>query len=174
MRYYHDKVCIDADPRHSEIIVRDLALVGQRGSRVPATKNAAKKAAAGKDADGDLEADGESDVEVEYLDAADAKRFRARAARLNYVASERPELQYSVKEVARHLARPHVGSWNLLKKIGRYLLLMGCAPAADPAFCWSSSNVSVFHPCHVYGNGSLTMHTAHCNMVYCLFWTSVA
>lgn len=77
---------------------------------------------AGKEAEGNLEVDDDSDIEVEYLNAAYAKKFRALAARLNHVACERPDLQYSVKECARHMARPQAGSWAPLKKIGRYLL----------------------------------------------------
>ena len=41
-------------------------------------------------------------------------------ARLNYIASDRPDLQYAVKECARHMARPQVGSWCLLKKVARF------------------------------------------------------
>ena len=56
------------------------------------------------------------------LDAEDARRYRAIAARLNYLAVDRVDLQYSVKEAARCMAKPLRAHWQKLIKIGRYLI----------------------------------------------------
>ena len=65
------------------------------------------------------EYDDDNDVELE---ADEARRFRAITAKLNYLAVDRVDLQYSVKEAARHMSAPKTSSWKLLTKIGRYLI----------------------------------------------------
>ena len=60
----------------------------------------------------------DSDVE---LGPAEAKQYRAIAARCNYLSSDRPELQFSVKEACREMSKPTVHSWEKLVRIGRYL-----------------------------------------------------
>ena len=61
----------------------------------------------------------EEDMEV--LDASEAKRFRSLAATLNYMSSDRSDVQYAAKEVCKMMAKPTQGSWKRLKKAGRYL-----------------------------------------------------
>jgi hypothetical protein len=69
-------------------------------------------------------------VEEEALDAADARRFRALAARANYLAMDRLDVQFAAKEVCRDMANPKKSSWAKLKRLGRYLL-------ECPALVWS-------------------------------------
>ena len=102
---------------------------------MPRAKVDAKKAVGGDDGSGGADGDEEAEVEPEHLDAGEARRCRALAARLNCVASERPALQYSVKDVARHMAKPPVGSWQLLKRLE-------CSCCTDLAWC--PSIVSIF------------------------------
>ena len=61
----------------------------------------------------------EEDTDV--LDASEAKRFRSLAATLNYMSSDRSDVQYAAKEVCKKMASPTQGSWKRLKKAGRYL-----------------------------------------------------
>ena len=56
------------------------------------------------------------------LGTEEARRFRAITARLNYLAVDRVDIQYSVKEAARLMSAPRTSSWKLLTKIGRYLI----------------------------------------------------
>ena len=58
----------------------------------------------------------------EELCPAEATKFRAIAARLNYMAVDRVDIQYAVKEVARHMSTPTQAGWQKLVKIGRYLI----------------------------------------------------
>ncbi len=71
--------------------------------------------------------------EEELLDEGDARAFRGLAARLNYLAQDRPDLQFAAKEVSRRMARPSCRDWQLLKRVGRYLV---GAPRAVQAFAW--------------------------------------
>ncbi len=70
------------------------------------------------------------------LAPAEAKLFRGLAARLNYLSADRPDLQYAAKEVARRMARPTQQDWQLLKRVGRYLI---GAPRAVQNFWWQSA-----------------------------------
>merc|ERR1711904_603800 len=47
---------------------------------------------------------------------------RSIAARANYLASDRPDLMYAVKELCRGMAKPTRLHWHKLKRLGRYLL----------------------------------------------------
>ena len=59
--------------------------------------------------------------EERLLEKEEATQYRKVAATLNYVAADRPDLQFSVKEAARDMATPKVRSLKLLKRIARYL-----------------------------------------------------
>ena len=48
--------------------------------------------------------------------------FRALAARANYLAQDRIDLQFSAKEICRSMSSPTDMSQNALKRLGRYLL----------------------------------------------------
>ena len=60
----------------------------------------------------------EGDKELEH---GKQSPFRAVAARCNYLAADRPDLQFAAKEVCRWMASPTVSSLNALKRVGRYL-----------------------------------------------------
>ena len=59
--------------------------------------------------------------------------FRALAASANYLAQDRPDIQYAVKEVARRMSRPRRDDWLLLKRLARYLV---GAPRAVLQYGW--------------------------------------
>ena len=46
------------------------------------------------------------------LVGAEATRFRAVAARANYLSADRPDVQYAVKEICRRMAKPVEGDWQ--------------------------------------------------------------
>ena len=54
-----------------------------------------------------------SDVDESLLVGAEAKLFRGIAARLNYVAPDRPDMQFAVKEAARLMASPRQCDWRI-------------------------------------------------------------
>ena len=57
----------------------------------------------------------------EELVGVEATRFRAVAARANYLAGDRPDIQYSVEEFCGRMATPASGDWQKLIRLGRYL-----------------------------------------------------
>ena len=62
---------------------------------------------------------------LEPLEESEATRYRAIAARANYLAADRPDIMYSVKEICRGMANPTRAHWHKLKRFGRYLVGSG-------------------------------------------------
>ena len=90
--------------------------------------------------------------------------FRGLAARLNYLVQDRPDLQYSAKEISRRMARPSQRDWALLKRAGRYLV---GAPRAVHTFFWQREQTLLetsvdsdwagctsYLPQHLWGGGA--------------------
>ena len=103
------------------------------------------------------------------LDKADSSVYRALAARANYLAQDRPDVQFAVKEVARRMATPRVNDWLLLKRLARYLV---GAPRGLLRFVWQSQPAGVDtyvdadwagckRSCRSTSGGAL-MHGWHC------------
>ena len=80
----------EADQRHADLIIQET---------VPASKGTLSHPGGGKKA---LEEEAES----KELMGTEASRFRAVAARANYLSADRPDIQYSVKDVCRRMAKP--------------------------------------------------------------------
>ncbi len=92
----------EADPRHVEILVSSLGM-----------ENANSVSSPGKDDDDYNE--GEENI------VGSSTEFRALAARANYLAQDRPDIQFATKEVCRSMANPQLGDWQKLKRLVRYL-----------------------------------------------------
>ena len=98
---------MEGDQRHGEIIVRDLGLTEEsKALSVPGRK--LTKA--------------ELDSEPEGLSPDDHSDYRARVARCNFMASDRFDVAYTVKELCRKMSKPDTGDQAALKRLGRYLL----------------------------------------------------
>ena len=106
MRWTSQGLELEADPRHAELVVQQLELQGSKSLSTPGV-------------DGADEDDTEED---RPLSDADASKFRGVIARINYLAADRPDLQYATKEVCREMASPTSGSLRRLLRIGRYLV----------------------------------------------------
>ena len=89
------------------MIVAELDLAGSRSLSTPGERS-------------DIRG-GES--EAPTLAKEEATRFRSIAARANYLAQDRPDIAYAVKEICSHAAAPTTESMNALKRLGRYLLV---------------------------------------------------
>ncbi len=119
-----DAECLmyEDDQRHAEILVRELGLEGARPVSTPGARDEAGKASmvvvstAGK-----FEIICEDDANP-LLKSSEATRFKALTARANYLAKDRPEAPYAVKEIAKRMATPREQDWVLLKRLGRYFL----------------------------------------------------
>ena len=76
------------------------------------------------------------DYDETALNTEEASRYRALTARANYLAQDRPDIEFSVKEVARRMARPRQQDWIWLKRLARYLI---GAPRAAILFHWHTN-----------------------------------
>ena len=56
------------------------------------------------------------------MSPGDAAKYRGISARLNYLFQDRVDIQHSCNEASRRMAKPRVGDWKMLKRIGRYLV----------------------------------------------------
>ena len=86
--------------------MKQLGLEGAKGVCSPGTKE-----------EGTTKDDRERELQAEQATA-----YRAMVARLNYLAADRPDLAFSVKEFARTMSKPTRGCWDKLKRMGRYLV----------------------------------------------------
>ena len=64
----------------------------------------------------------EEEGEEQGLRGADATLFRALVARANYLAQDRTDIAFAVKELCRRMSSPREGDWKGLKRLGRYLV----------------------------------------------------
>ena len=95
----------EADQRHAEIIVNKLGLdVNSKGVSTPGCKREWDPA------------------EENELDPKDATMYRALVARANYLAQDRSDVSFAVKELCRSMSSPTEGDWAALKRLGRYLV----------------------------------------------------
>ena len=51
-----------------------------------------------------------------------ARRYRALVARANYLAQDRADIGFPVKELCRRMAKPRECDWEALKRLGRLFL----------------------------------------------------
>ena len=102
IRWTDDGWEIEPDQRHADIIVHDLGLNDSKPVATP----------------GETESRHEGDGDQEPLDATMASRDRALAARANYLAGDRVDIMYAVKEICRSMANPTAGSWKNLSGWG--------------------------------------------------------
>ena len=95
----------EADPRHVEIVVEQLRLNEAKPVATPGTRE-----------EGTTQQDSQ-----EQLGDEEASKYRALVARCNYLSPDRPDISYTVKELARHMSNPTKGNWAQFKRFGRYL-----------------------------------------------------
>ena len=56
----------------------------------------------------------------EQFEDEQVSKYSALVARCNYIAPDRPDIPYTVKELARGMALPTKGDWQRLKRLARY------------------------------------------------------
>ena len=96
----------EADQRHGELVVSGLGLEQAKGAVTP-----------GEDSRGWNE-----EEEDKKLEAGEAREYRGLAARSNYLALDRPDIQYSTKEVCRGMSSPSEADKRRLRRLGRFLV----------------------------------------------------
>lgn len=133
VRWTSRGIAIEADPRHVREVIRHLGLEGSKGVRTPCEVERDGRRARGCE---NLEP--EESVALSY---EDARRYRGIAARLNYLAQDRPDLKFPALRASRSMSEPHEKDWQVLKRVGRYLI---SRPRAACLYKWQSA------PCDVW------------------------
>ena len=114
----------EADQRHVDLLIDGLSLSQAKGAATP----------------GEEEKKWEEEENREELTGEAVRQYRGFAARLNYLAADRPDLAYAVKEVCRGMAKPTRGHWKKLKRVGRYLI---DARRTVMRYCWQGEEDTV-------------------------------
>jgi hypothetical protein len=96
----------EPDLRHAELVIEALGLKGANGVTTPIEKEDSAK----------------QEEVAEDLSREDCTRYRAIVARANYLALDRADIQYAVKELCRSMSAPTKSDWEKLKRLGRYLV----------------------------------------------------
>jgi hypothetical protein len=132
-------VTYEPDQRHAEAVCRDLGIQGSNSCATPWEKEASvsgeaarsreKRKAAKKSDDDD---DKEEEV-LEELQGEEKTKYQSLSARLNYLALDRPDIQYGVKELMRKMSKPEADDVKALKRVARYLIGV---PRLGQVFHW--------------------------------------
>ncbi len=96
----------EADSRHAEIIVKAMNMENANPVVTP----------------GEEEKEWKVQEEAVELPKEQITEYRALAARSNYLATDRVDIQFAVKEICRGMAKPTVGDKRKLKRLARYLV----------------------------------------------------
>ena len=95
----------EPDQRHADIIVKGLGLKEAKAVGTP----------------GEEEKKGEEEENEELLEWKQATGYRALAARANYSAQDRVDIQYAVKELSRLLDSPGEQAWVATQHLLEYV-----------------------------------------------------
>ena len=138
-----ESISIEADTRHVITAMKDLKLSDAKGVGTPAVREHGDKR---YDAEGDefaevtvkgrkikVQQDGRPVTGMgckaiptieneEELGGEESTLYRSVVARFNYLAPDRQDIQFAVRECAKGMAKPTAGGMVRLKRIGRYLL----------------------------------------------------
>ena len=98
----------EPDQRHADRIISELELETCKSVSTPRVQESVSATRA-------------MIVEGVEMDDKEARRFRALAARLNYLAGDRPDLFFASKCICKNVARTRSEDWFALKRVGRYL-----------------------------------------------------
>ena len=118
----------EADPRHAEILIRDLKLTAAKAMATPGIKLPVI-----------------SDEDNRCFPPDEATRFRQLIARSNFISQDRPDVQYAVKEIARGMANPRMQDWERLLRLGKYL-------AGKPRYVIVFGKQKDVHAIHSFGD----------------------
>jgi len=114
-------ITYEADQRHAEIIIQELCLKTGNAVVTPSVPEASDEA--------------NKRLNSPELTLSDSTRYRALAARINYLSLDRPDLQYAAKCVSKYMSAPREHDWTYIKRLARYLV---GATRAVQTFKWQS------------------------------------
>ena len=100
-------ITYEPDQRHADVIIHELGLIGKQSVVTPGIKR-------------DDEKDEEQDQD--RLDPVRESAYRGTTARANYLAQDRLDIRYAVKELSRWMSKPRNKDWKRLIRLGKYLI----------------------------------------------------
>ena len=104
VRWEKDRTVYEGEEKHAQVVIREMGLEAEsKGLDVPVLA-------------------GTECAEGEDLDAAGIAKYRRIAATVNYLAMDRPDLQFTASVLGRSMSRPTKESMAALKRAARYLL----------------------------------------------------
>ncbi len=150
VKWESNGIDIEADPKHVEILTKDMDLQSAKPMRTPAVREVGARGSCDHEDDEDDEADisildadsfigamskkiwkkdkkathrgEEAESEGDRLGEEESTRYRSLVARLNYLSIDRPDIQFAVKNCAKAMSTPKECHWKQLKRVVRYLL----------------------------------------------------
>ena len=123
-------ITYEAEQGHAEILVRDLGLQQVHAVFTPRVKES--------------KFDNEGSDEDDRVSSEESSRDRGFVARANFLAQDRSELMFLVKEASRSMANPTLKEWDKVKRIGRFLK---GAPREQQLLKWQEKT----QDCNVFG-----------------------
>ena len=121
-------ITIEPDSRHAEILIRDLDGDSGRLVTTPMTKDGIKESVESitedvyeKARNGKTKGGSNRASDCDELDDAQITKYRALVARANYLAVDRGDIAFGVKELARCMSSPSRQDWERLWRLARYL-----------------------------------------------------
>ena len=118
IRWTTEGVVYEHDERHVQRILEQLELGQATPVRTPAVKQE--------------QVHPEEDTP---LRPGDATAYRALAARMNYLAVDRPDVAFATKEICKCMSNPMQRDWEKIKRVARYLIKV---PDLAALFPWGS------------------------------------
>ena len=117
LRWLHGGIGYEIDPKHINLLVRTMKLDGAKGLM-------------------SLQSTVADEGSLERLGEDDTRKYRANAARLNYIAADRPDIQYVTKRVCQSMSCPTKADLQRMKKLVRFLIHY---PEVHYLFRWQST-----------------------------------
>ena len=114
-----DGIWYQADGKHVKTLLRELGLEDAKGVATTGPV--------------------EGKIENADLTGEEAHRFRQLAARCNYLAQDRADAQFAIKELCRAMSSPGSADWAKLKRVARYLKEF---PRLRLKFAWQEEGMS--------------------------------
>ena len=134
IRYEKWGIQYEPDPVHAEMVIREMGLENAKPVATPMSETGRpdetgsiqdRRKSVGSQKDRPLKLPSEDclpEPDSPLLEDDRLKRYQSVAARINYLAMDRPDLQYASKETMRKMSAPTEDDELKLKRIGRYLI----------------------------------------------------
>ncbi len=132
IRWTNEGIEYEPDRRHADLIIKEVIPEGAKSVTTPGTD----------------EGRGRREESPE-LTKQESSRYRGIAARLNYLALDRPDLQNTAKCISKHMARPREADWVMVKRVARYLV---GSPRSIQMFEWQCTPSTIV----TYGDSDWT------------------